>query len=80
MIVDVTITVFCERVQRGCTFGARMYDRASGTFFSGTGETALEAVAWCLDDYVRRFVRGEAHRMSTRADARPGEFAIGGAL
>jgi hypothetical protein len=72
VIVDVVLTVWCERVERGCTFVARAF--VDDTFYSGSGANAFEAIAWCLDDLVRRRVRGEPHRMAVRGDATPGAF------
>lgn len=73
MIVDVEITILCEAVRPGCSFMARLYHRPTEAHYSGTGDTALEAVAWALDDLVRRALLGQPHTMARNADARPGE-------
>lgn len=73
MIANLTITCWCEAIKPGCTFVARTYDRATGQFYSGSGATASEALAWCLDDYVRRRDLGLPHRIAMRSDERPGE-------
>lgn len=71
--MTVDLVVFCERIERGCTFVARTY--VGERFYTGTGATALEAIAWCLDDLVRRRYRGEPHRMALPSGARPGDFS-----
>lgn len=71
--IDVTLTVWCEAIKRGCTFVARITDGARGRFYSGAGDTALEAVAWAIDDYVQRAVLGRPHTMARAIDAVPGE-------
>jgi hypothetical protein len=71
--VDVQLAVWCESIKRGCAFTCRITDGAVGRFYSGTGTTALEAVAWCLDDYVQRAVLGRPHTMSRGYDEQPGD-------
>lgn len=71
--VDAEITVWCESVKPGCTFAARLYDRKLETHFSGAGSTAFEALAWCLDDYVRRGLLGHGPTPALNSDARPGD-------
>lgn len=73
MRVDVEVTVWCESVRAGCTFSARITDGANARFFAGQGATALEAIAWALDDFVRRAVLGMPHTMARLPDAKPGD-------
>jgi hypothetical protein len=72
-LVDAEITVWCESIKRGCTFAARMYCRTTERHYSGSGDTALEAVAWCLDDYVRRGLLGHGPSPAIRSDTQPGD-------
>lgn len=72
MTVVADITVWCEAIGPGCTFTARITDGARGRFYGGSGDTALEAIAWCLHEYVARGLLGRAHSMARGADAQPG--------
>lgn len=71
--VSVEITVWCESIHRGCTFVARLYDREREQFYSGAGDTAFEAVAWCMHDFVARALLGHGPMLSLPYDRRPGE-------
>lgn len=70
MLAEITI-------ERNGTFGpgflARFYDRVSERHYSGTGESALEAVAWMFDDFIARTMLGMPHSIARRADAKPGD-------
>lgn len=70
---DVELTVWCESIKRGCTFTARITDGAHARFYSGTGATAFEAIAWALHDYVARALLGHESSPAMRSDARPGD-------
>jgi hypothetical protein len=71
------ITVMCEKIQRGCTFTARFFDRDSSQFYGAQGDTPLEAVAWCLEEYIARVVYGLGPKMARNSDARPGDRFAG---
>lgn len=72
--VNVEITVWCESVKRGCTFSARITEGSSrARWYSGQGDTAFEAVAWALDEYVRRGILEHEPSLARNANAKPGE-------
>lgn len=73
MNVHVELTVWCEAIRPGCTFTAKISEGAHALFYAGQGDTAFEAIAWALDEYVRRALLGMSHSMARPADARPGE-------
>ncbi len=73
MFVDAHVTILCESIRKGCEFRALFFDGVTEQFYGGSGSTALEAVAWCFDEYVRRGVlRGEM-MPARNASARPGD-------
>lgn len=74
MNVDVEVTVFCEAIRKGCTFVARLH--VDGTFYSGNGASAFEALAWCMHDYVARGVLGHEPSLARNADVRPGDGLV----
>lgn len=76
MNVDAEITVVCENVRAGLDFRALFYDRVSERHYSASGRTALEAIAWCLDEYVRHVVLGLGPSMARRGDERPGDCLL----
>lgn len=80
MTFDAEITVVCEKIKPGCEFTARFFDRESYQFFGARADAALEAVAWCIDEYVARQVFRMPHRMARDGNARPGDRFIGRAL
>lgn len=45
-------------MKRGCEFRALFYDRATAQFYGGSAPTALEAIAWAMDEYIARVVHG----------------------
>lgn len=71
-MIDVEITIFCESVKRGCDFRAQFYDRATQQFYSGSGATALEALAWCMDEYIARVAFGLPISMARNTTDTPG--------
>lgn len=71
-MIAAEITISCESIRKGCTFLARLYDLTTQQFYSGTGATALEALAWCLDDYLARVVYGFPPSPALPSDATPG--------
>lgn len=73
MLVDARITVVCESVQRGCEYRALFYDARTEQFYGGSGPTAFEAIAWCMDEYIRRGLRGGGIEPARNPSARPGE-------
>lgn len=73
--IEAEITVVCEKVCAGCEFRALFYDKATEQFYGGSGATALEAVAWCLDEYIRRGVLQLGPAQARRGDERPGDCA-----
>jgi hypothetical protein len=74
VLVEVDITFWRDVVGSGPDVLARMYDRRTGTFYGGSGATPLEAIAWCLDEYVQRGVLGRSPMMARTPAATPGEF------
>ncbi len=66
--IDAELTVWREVGQH---FVARFHK--SGVFYSGDGATAFEAIAWTLDDYVRRAFLGQGPSPVRNTDARPGD-------
>lgn len=72
MHIDAQITIVCESVRAGCEFRALFYDRPSSQFYGGSGPTALDALAWCMHEYVRRGVLGGEPIPAMPSDARPG--------
>lgn len=73
MNVAVTIAVWCESIRPGCEFRAQI--TTGGGFYGGTGRTAFEAIAWSLDEYVSRGLRGDPHRMARDPRDVPGARA-----
>lgn len=71
--VDVELTIWCEAIKRGCTFSARITDGANAKWYSGTGATALEAIEWCVHEFVARALLGHDATPAMRSDARPGD-------
>jgi hypothetical protein len=71
LTVDVEIIVWCELVKPGCTFYARITDGPRAKFYGGSGNTALEAIAWALDEYVCRGMLDMGH--SPTRSGRPGD-------
>jgi hypothetical protein len=67
------ITVVCESVRPGCEFRALFYDRVTEQFYGGSGATALEALAWALDEYIARALLGMPHRMARGYTEIPGD-------
>lgn len=67
------ITIVCESVRPGCEFRALFYDRVSQQFYGGSGATALEALAWVVDEYVARALLGMPHRMARGYSESPGD-------
>lgn len=75
--VDAEITFWRDRgTYRAADVVARMYDRRTESFYTGTGETQLEAIAWCLHDYVSRALLGHDPSPARRVDARPGDGLV----
>lgn len=75
MIVDAELTFWRDSTaDRHCVVYARMYDRARGAFYGGSGSSPLEAIAWCLDEYVQRGVLERGPLMARDPGARPGDF------
>lgn len=74
--VDAELVVWCEDYPRSRSFAARIYDRKTERFYSGSGANAWEAIAWCMDEYVRCALLGREHSIATRGDARPGDDLI----
>lgn len=74
MIVDATITVVCEAIGPRCEFRALFYDPPTCSFYGGSGATALEAVEWCVHEYVARGVLQRGVSMARDPNARPGNF------
>lgn len=72
-VIDVTVVVWCEAVGPGCEYTARITDGANARFFGGSGPTALDAVAWALDECVRRGLLGREHSPARSSSARPGD-------
>ena len=73
LIVDLDITVWCEKIKPGCEFFARAYDRQTSQFFGGSGATALEAIAWTVDEYLNRGVLKLGPRMARNSNEQPGD-------
>lgn len=69
--VEADVTVWCEKTGK-MDFVARFYDRVTERFYSGSASTALEAIAWMFDDYIRRAGYGMGPSMSRDSDATPG--------
>lgn len=72
MVINAEITIVCESIKPGCSFRALFYDRATGQFYGGSGATALEALAWCMDDYIARAVHGMPWAAARRTSDTPG--------
>lgn len=72
------ITIVCESIKRGCEFRALFYDQTTEQFYGGSGATALDALAWCLDEYVGRVKHGMPIAAARNAGLTPGE-RFGGA-
>jgi len=70
--IDHEITVWCEARGRERWF-ARLWDRATAQHCGGAGDTALEAIAWCMDSYVRRALLGLPALIACHPNARPGD-------
>lgn len=70
--VDHEITVWCEARGRERWF-ARLWDRRTSQHCGGAGDTALEAIAWCMDAYVRQALLGRSAQIACHPLARPGE-------
>ena len=51
----------------------QFYDRATSSFYAGTGATAFEALAWAMDEYQTRGML-RIHRVARHAHERPGDF------
>lgn len=66
------VTIVCESVKKGCEFRALFFDRATERFYGGSGATALEALAWCMDEYIGRVVYGLGIEPARNANATPG--------
>lgn len=71
------ITIVCESVKRGCEYRALFFDRPTERFYGGSGPTALEALAWCMDEYIGRVVYGLDVSPARAADAAPGSRFAG---
>jgi hypothetical protein len=70
--IDHEITVWCESTGRA-PFFARLWDRATSQHCGGAGDTALEAIAWAMDSYVRRVMLGRPPLIACHLHARPGD-------
>lgn len=70
--VDVEITVWCEARGRE-RWHARAFCRELYEHIGGAGDTALEAIAWCLDAWVRRVLLGRPLAIACHPAARPGD-------
>lgn len=71
LFVDAEVTIICESVRPGCEFRALFFDRQLSQFFGGSGATSLEALAWAMDEYVRRGLHG--HHSPARRTTAPGD-------
>lgn len=65
------IVVWCEKTG-AMDFIARMYDRQTQTFYSGSASTPLEAVAWLFDDYIARVYYGAGPSVARDGASTPG--------
>jgi len=72
VVINAEITIVCESIKPGCSFRALFYDRATGQFYGGSGATALEALAWCMDDYIARAVHGMPWMAARKPSDTPG--------
>lgn len=73
--VDAELTMIYELKPTGYSRGdghwfVQFFDRATQCFFGGSGESAFEAVAWAMDEYVSRIDGPSVARSPT---ARPGD-------
>jgi hypothetical protein len=66
------ITIVCESVKPGCEFRALFFDRATGQHYGGSAPTALEALAWAMDDYCSRVVHGMPWMAACKPSDTPG--------
>lgn len=78
MTFDAEITILCESIRKGCEFRALFFDREFAQFYGGSGATALDALAWALDEYMCRGARGMGVMTARGTNAYPGE-RLGGA-
>lgn len=70
--VDVSLLVWCEAVGRERWY-ARAFCRELYEPIGGAGATALEAIAWCMDAWVRRVLLGRDLAIACHPAARPGD-------
>jgi hypothetical protein len=71
-VFTAEITIVCESVKPGCEFRALFYDRATGQHYGGSAHTALEALAWAMDDYIARAVHGMPWMAARKPSDTPG--------
>lgn len=66
------ITIVCESVRPGCEYRALFFDRATAQFYGGSGASALEALAWCMDEYIARVAHGMPVSPARKSTDTPG--------
>lgn len=75
--VDHEVTIWCEDPRKVASgrerYFARLWDPRAAIHCGGSGTTALEALAWCLDSYVRRALLGLPPQIACHPKARPGD-------
>lgn len=71
-LFDVEITIVNENPSKGLEYRALFYDRVTECFYGGSGATALDALSWCMDEYIARAVHKLPHAMARPSDAEPG--------
>lgn len=70
-MIDAEITVHCENTRRD-EYRAFFYDGATSQFYGGSGPTPLEALAWCMDEYIARALMGFPVSPARNGNATPG--------